>query len=128
MSVNILLTSLEEYLALKKDFLNGCGDKKTLNEAKKRFARALNEYIDWRTDGVLEDRRKRITNTNISVADLMTSNAEMSNLDSIVALNGAPTPPSKEITKTITDQRLKDWLTVYNNWYHTQRIKGIKSP
>lgn len=118
MSVNIFLATLEEYLKIKKDFKNAHDNEKALLAAIKRFAHAFNAYIDWRTDGVLEERGKRIsTGRDLNIAELLTSNAEIP--VSVVALNAAPSPPEK-----LPDEQ---WVAAYNDWYNIIRKKGLAS-
>lgn len=125
MSINVLLSALEEYLTVKRDVAAGCQDEDALLGAKKRFAQALNQYIDWRADGVLEERKRRIsTDRSVKLADLLTSS--MDGVTSIAALNAAPTPP--DIDKIAKDKHgLESWLKAYQDWYNTMRKKGLTS-
>jgi hypothetical protein len=125
MSIHVLLTALEEYLEVRRDVSSGCNDEDALLGAKKRFAKALNEYIDWRTDGVLEDRKRRIsTERSVQLADLLTSNID--DVSSIAALNSAPKPPDERL---VADKEILDrWFKAYQDWYNTSRKKGISSP
>ncbi len=125
MSINILLSALEEYLEVRRDVSSGCNNEDALLGAKKRFAKALNEYIDWRTDGVLEDRKRRIsTERSVQLADILTSNLEDVSL--ISALNSAPKPPELEHLKD--KDNLERWLKAYQSWYNNNRKKGLSSP
>src|SRR3972149_8644475 len=109
MSINVFLSALEEYLTTKKDFSTGCENEEALLASKKRVAQALNQYIDWRTDGVLEERKKRISSDrNVKLADLLTSS--MDGVTSVTALNSAPTPLPVDM---IDKHGLEKWLEVY---------------
>lgn len=111
MSLENLLLSLKEYLEAKNESSNGF-----LLESKKKFAQALNEYIDWRAEGVLEDRVKRIsTERSVLVADLLLPALK---IDSLTALNSAPNPPSDTAN-------LKAWIENYRKWYDGDRKKGL---
>jgi hypothetical protein len=126
MSINVLLSALEEYLTVKRDVAAGCQDETALVGAKKRFAQALNQYIDWRTDGVLEERKRRIsTSRSVKIADLLTSSMD-GVTSSVAALNAAPTPP--DIDKIANDKSgLEAWFKAYQDWYNTTRKKGLTS-
>ena len=127
MSIDIMISALEEYLLAKKDYVAGCGEEAALVSAKKRFAASLNDYIDWRTDGVLEERRKRIsTERSINIADILTSNMKEVS-DAITALNSAPTPPpSYSVDEWIKAGNHKLWFEAYRKWYEIERKNGIK--
>lgn len=113
MSVDVLLTTLEEYLNAKKDFISGHVDEDMLRLAKKRFAGALNEFIDFRIDGVLEERKRKIAaEKTIHIEELLTSNVDDEVLKD--ALSSAPPPP-----KSL--EELGVWIKEYNDWYESVR-------
>lgn len=122
-----MISALEEYLTTKKDYVSGCGDEDALLGAKKRFSAALNDYIDWRTDGVLEERRKRIsTERSINIADILTSNMKEVS-EAITALNSAPKPPpAYNLEEWVTNGNHKKWFEAYRKWYEIDRKNGIK--
>ena len=122
MSISILLASLEEYLEVKKDFSTGCACEDDMANARKRFAESLNKYIDWRTDGVLEERRKRInTGDSIKIAEVLSSSFE-SKAEAIGALNTAPNPPKEGFSSEEFDR----WVKTYREWYSVNRKRAIK--
>lgn len=120
MSIQVLLTTLEEYFKAREDYAGGCLDKEGLQDAKKRVAQSLNQYIDWRADGVLEERRRRIsTNQSVHIADLLTSNMGFNS--AISALNSAPLPLQNDIDL----ETFKNWMKTYRAWYIKERKNGL---
>lgn len=118
MTIDVLLIALEEYLNAKKDFVSGHVDEDMLRMAKKRFASALNEFIDFRIDGVLEERKRKIAaEKTVHIEDLLTSNVTDDSLKD--ALSSAPPPP-----KTLNE--LGAWINEYNNWFETIRREALE--
>ncbi len=132
MSVDICLSALEEYFSAKKDFLAGCGDEESVLRAKKHFSKALNSYIDWRADGVLEERRKRITTEkSFNIADLITMSAAESQeavTFAVTALNAAPNPPPINLDSWMDAGNHKAWFAAYRRWYEGIRREGMNPP
>lgn len=121
MSVQILLSTLEEYFKAKEDYAGGCLDNEGLQEAKKRVAQSLNQYIDWRADGVLEERRRRIsTNQSVHIADILTSK-DSDFTSAISALNSAPLPLQNDIDL----KTMQKWMKTYRAWYINERKNGL---
>jgi len=119
MSINILLAALDEYFVSKKDFMSGCNTEGDLTGAKKRFAQALNQYIDFLADGVLEERRRRIsTGSSVKIADMLTSNMD-DTVSATTALVSAPSPP---------EHMDDNWMNAYRSWYNTSRKQGMMKP
>lgn len=122
-----MISALEEYLIAKKDYVSGCGEEDAVTGAKKRFAASLNDYIDFRTDGVLEERRRKIsTEKSVHIADILTSNMKEVS-EAITALNSAPNPPpAYDLEDWINAGNHKIWFEAYRKWYEIDRRAGIK--
>ena len=116
MSIEVLVSALEEYLVAKNDFRAGALDDISLQQTKKRLAQALNQYIDWRTDGVIEERQKKLT-SQFNTA-LVNSGSAPANVAALAALNSAPLPPTNE-------DDFEKWAEQYMNWYNNERKKGM---
>jgi hypothetical protein len=136
MSVSSLLAALEEYLAAKKDFMNGMQTEDNLNLQKKVFAQTLNEYIDYRAEGVMEGQRRKIsTDASIKIADILTGHMDGEVSSAIAALNCAPMPPTlhkQSDNESLTDwlsalKELENWADNYRQWYEHSRKDGLNS-
>ena len=115
MSVNNLLIALSKYFDLKlnQDSLPQEEWQTAMTSAKKYVAEQLNSYIDWRTDGVLEERKRRInTGEGIKIAEGLTSS-----FLALRALNSAPLPPEEGFSL----KELQTWASSYKEWYATLR-------
>jgi len=113
---------LEEYLTVKKDFDAGCQTEVELQEVKKRFISALNNYIDWRVDGVIEERVHRdFKKASDQTTDVITTNIGYINA-SVVALTRAPVPIKNQ---TLPLRNYMEWMKVYNRWYNKERKKAL---
>lgn len=122
MSTDILLASLIEYINAKQEFSVGQVEEREVEQAKKRFATALNEYVDWRVQGALEKRRSHLSQEMVAVADTINSTVKDSamSVKAIAALNSAPPPPDTNDPETI-----KKWYETYREWYEKGRRKGM---
>jgi len=121
--IDVLLAALTEYLSAKKDHVAGQLTIEELAAAKKRCAEALNEYVDFRVQAVLDERRKHISQERIQIADNINSTIKNSAavVRSVTALNSAPPPPM-----AIDDpKKMAEWRKQYAEWYENQRKKGI---
>ena len=134
MSVSSLLSALELYLEVKKDFSNGMQTEDNLNLQKKIFAQSLNEYIDYRAESVLEGTRRKIsTDASIKIADILTGHIDGEVSAAVAALNCAPSPPKKHNNhdkETINDwlgalKDLENWVENYRKWYEHNRKDGL---
>jgi hypothetical protein len=125
MGVDILLASLSEYIKAEADHSSGHAEQSVVNEAKKRFAQSLNEYVDYRIEASLTRRRSSKSQERIALAD--TINATMKStkmsVQSMRALNSAPPPPD-----TNDPEAIKEWYERYAEWYEGSRGNGLKIP
>lgn len=121
--INILITTLLELLDLHKEVSTGQADIDSYNESKKRFSKAFNEYLDYRNQSFYDDRRSKISQDRIQMADSINSSIKSTaaSVRSITALNSAPPPPSDPNDK----EAMTHWLKEYQDWYENQRNSGI---
>lgn len=150
MTIERLLASLEEYLTIKHELASGKleeaseADTDVLSEAKKRFAKAFNEYIDFRTDAVIEDHEQEVkrrvsTERSVYLADILTNASTMppppdSDEEpsrkltlvhpAVIALNCAPMPP-RDVDELIKTGDIRHWLDAYKRWYKKERKRGL---
>lgn len=120
--INVLITTLTEVLSAQKDYSTGNSEAKDVDDAKKRFAQSLHEYIDYRIQKAFDIRRKHQSQDRIKVADSINSSVKStaSTIRSISALNSAPPPPD------LSDpEGLEKWKEIYEKWYETKRKDGI---
>lgn len=134
MSIEILVGALEEYISLKREIESNKKDLSdedtlsTLREAKKRFAKALNQYIDWRVRGALAEGLKK--DSSKTIPTLQAPNEELTNAPtvppppdysrylvhpSMAIINEAPVP-IKDVSKE--SKEIKLWMAAYTKWYH----------
>lgn len=123
MSVDILLASLSEFWQAKTDHVNGQETVESVVEARRRVAEALNNYIDFRVNAILDDRRRTVSHDRINIAESINSamKSTASSVRSMAALNAAPIPPENPNDAAA----MKKWADAYKEWYSTQRKRGI---
>lgn len=121
--IDVLLTSISEFISLQKDYANGQVEEKLVNDSMKRFAGALTEYIDYRIKAAFEERRKVISQEKISLAEELNTTVKETaqSIHSIQALNSAPAPPSDPLDQSAMEQWSKD----YHKWYFEKRTRGM---
>ncbi|MFA5758624.1 MAG: hypothetical protein WC942_04605 [Clostridia bacterium] len=120
--ISALISTLTEILHLQKDVSTGNAEQASVNAAKKRFAQALYEMIDYRVQIALEERRASISQSRIHAADSINAaiKTSASAVKSITALNSAPPPP------TSNDPNLmRKWVITYQEWYEGKRRAGV---
>lgn len=122
MSTDILLATLIEYINSKQEFSVGQAEERDVDQAKKRFAIALNEYVDWRIQGALEKRRSHLSQEMVAVADTINSTVKDSAMSvrAMAALNSAPPPPDSN-----DPEKIQEWYKKYREWYGDARKKGM---
>ena len=122
--IDILLTSLIEFIESKKDHIDGQVDIEHVIDAKKRFANSFNEYIDYRVALKFEDRRKSMSQERIASAETLHSaiQSTASSVRSLSALNSAPIPPVNHSD----EKAMKVWTETYNEWFNNDRKKAMK--
>lgn len=131
MTIDEILQAIEGFFDTKKKYLNGEISVETLNEFKKKFITAFNDYIDFRLDGVLEQRKKRDdTQIDLSIPEMNAIENQPGAINNIIilfdALNSVPTPPN-DIETWIKSDNYKSWLRIYTEWHSTKRIAALKS-
>ena len=122
MSIDILLATLIEYINAKQEMSVGQAEEADVQEAKKRFSTALNEYVDWRIKGALEQRRSHLSQEMVAVAETVNSTVKdgAMTVKAMAALNSAPPPPPEN-----DPEALKKWWENYRAWYEEARKKGM---
>ena len=122
--IDILLASLIEYINTKTEHVRGGVEAEHVVESKKRFAAALNEFVDNRVAAHLEERRRTQSQERISIADSINSAMKSTavSVKSIAALNSAPSPPPDPEDKDAFDK----WVKNYDEWYQCNRKKGMQ--
>jgi hypothetical protein len=121
--INVLLTTLTDYLMTRKDHSTGNADINNLRETKKRFTKALYELIDYRIQLALEERRRLQSQERIAAADSinLAVKSTASTIKSLSALNSAPPPPDN----IANIEEMEHWKRMYQEWYDTKRKSGI---
>lgn len=122
--VDRFLACLLELMQANNDYRASKLSLDDFNSARKKFAAVLNDCIDFRVDGVLEERKKRLSSSGaFEVAALLTTGADIDK-NSIVALNSAPLPPPN-IEEWARNGDIKKWMHNYIEWYYTHRKDGL---
>ena len=123
MSGDVLLASLTDFLSVKSDHVEGLATAEDLADAKKRCYEALNQYIDFRVNATLEERRRSVSHERINIAESIDSamKSTASSVRAISALNSAPAPPMYIDDK----EAMKKWKEAYEEWYEDKRKRGI---
>lgn len=125
MSISVLLFAIEEYLTLKQQHVGHGNTPETLINAKKHVAIALNDYIDFRLEGLLEGKKRSLTSSQVQLgieaSDLERTAAVENVLDLIKALTTAPSPhwPSSAAEAT-------SWMSEYEVWH--KKTKELLEP
>ena len=104
MCIERILNSIEKYVDLKALAGDSHHFDEQMNAAKKEFASAMNQLIDFRVDAAVAEY-KRNPNSNTEVIALTN------------ALCSCPEPPNGE--------DLNEWIVQYKFWYENQRIAAI---
>jgi hypothetical protein len=139
MNINTLIASLEEFLSIKKDYLNGQQTEENYEYSKKHFAQSLNEYIDshlpeMKDSSKPKDRSRVTTASSIKVADILANAFDGSNM-AVIALNNAPSPlrfEEDEDNQNIIDwlemvKKCREWMKIYDeDWYSKIRVEALK--
>jgi hypothetical protein len=124
-ALDILLASLSEYIRAEADHSAGQIELSILTEAKKRFAKSLNEYVDHRVEASISRRRSQKSQQRIELAESI--NAAMKStkmsVQTMRALNSAPPPPDGSDPEAV-----KEWQKRYEEWYNKAREEGLKVP
>jgi hypothetical protein len=122
MSADTILATLVDYLNTKQAISDGTAHPEELAASKKRFADALNEYLDWRFEASYEKRRKHMSSQRIQAADAINSTVKgtAASIRSMSALNSAPPPP-----KDKNPEAVEKWYRDYKAWYENARKKGM---
>ena len=121
--VTILLTTLLDMIKLQSEQEHGNVEIEVVNEAKKRFAQAMDSYIEYRTHIYMEDRRKKQSKDRITMADSLNSTMKSTavSIKSLSALSSAPPPP--EVGAPV--EEFEKWIEEYRNWYNICREAGL---
>ena len=117
MAVDALLHSLHEYFTLSDDVKSGCASIEELQEVKKRVAKALNDYIEFRLDSVIEQRKRRDSSQMRNVIVVPESNSAIiwSDVEKLVKdLTNAPKPINID---DLNFENFKIWMEDYDEWF-----------
>lgn len=126
--VDRLLSSLEEYLSIKKEIVNGdTSDLTRLKDSKKRIESCLSEYFNINFDKAILEERRRLSSTTRKVTII----SEVSWEDVVKlldVLNNAPSPMNH--ISNIED--VKHWMNVYQEWFNRKKkdstLKSLEQP
>lgn len=124
MKIERVLSTLEEYLELRREVGEVGGDHTVVQSAKERAGLALNEYIRSRFDNLMiEERRSSTTPTRkvdiVNPATAQVAWEEVANL--MDALNGAPTP-MMDLSNQVGVHK---WFVAYKHWYEKKRRDAL---
>jgi hypothetical protein len=123
MRIDVFLAALREYLSAKKDYETGQAEQRLVDDARRRVAAYLNQYIDSRIYLALEQRRRKQSSDRIQLADTINSamKSTASTFKSMKALSTAPPPPNDPTDK----QKMDEWQKSYAEWYENTRKNGM---
>ena len=118
--IDVLLATLFDIINTQHDYKTGNVDQEFLNESKKRFVQALNEFIDYRVREQLDIRRTSLSQERLAAADSINASIQStaSTIRSLNALVSAPPPPKNT-------EKYNEWVENYQNWYENNREKGM---
>ena len=118
--IDVLLATLFDIINTQHDYKTGNVDQEFLNESKKRFVQALNEFIDYRVREQLDTRRTSLSQERLAAADSINASIQStaSTIKSLSALVSAP-PPPKDL------KNFEEFQARYNQWYENNREKGM---
>ena len=124
MSIVKILSSLEEYLELKKKEKEGeSGLEEKMCAAQKHFVSLLNEYVDFRVAAAFDKEEKQKRNSiipqRITIPDPSIVWADI--LALIHALHSSPKPPREDIVD------LELWIKEYRSWYKNERAIALNA-
>lgn len=129
MSFSILLKTIDDFNLIRKEYENGLETEENFNLAKRNLAEALNTYIDFRIDGVMENRKRRISISTISDILANSTDEDVSLLKTRLLL--APQP--LELMGASDDQGLvtwmdnyrefEKWMLDYKDWFESVKIE-----
>ena len=124
MKIDIFLAAMREYFSAKSDFESGNAERRQVDEAKRRVAAYLNQYVDSRIQLALEYRRRKQSSDRIQLADTINSamKSTASTFKSMNALNTAPPPPLDHEDP----EKMEEWRKKYAEWYENTRKNGLK--
>lgn len=118
--IDVLLATLFDIINTQHDYKTGNVDQEFLNESKKRFVQALNEFVDYRVREQLDTRRTSLSQERLAAADSINASIQStaSTIRSLSSLLSAPAPPKDAKSREEFDLR-------YEEWYKKEREKGI---
>lgn len=120
MKIERVLSTLEEYLELRRELGEAGGDHTVVQAAKDRAGLALNEYIRSRFDNLMiEERHTSSTPTRkVDVVNPAIAQVAWEDVAELMdALNAAPSP-MRDLTNQIA---IHKWMVVYKHWYEKRR-------
>ncbi len=123
--IDLLLSSLEDYLNSKKDLLSGCADEATLIEAKKRFVSSLGELVSYQVALAMDKRREKSSISKMQIAESLQNQMRgtVTSLKAMGALNCAPSPLDES---NFSDEKMiKIWFDAYKGWFERERNNGL---
>lgn len=124
MKIERVLSTLEEYLELRREAGEADGDHTVVQAAKERAGLALNEYIRSRFDNLMiEERRVSSTPTRkVDIVNPATAQVSWEEVAELMdALNAAPVP-MRDLTNPIAVHK---WTVAYKSWYENKRRNAL---
>lgn len=125
MKIESVLSTLEEYLELRREAGDASSDVSVVGEAKDRAGRALNEYIRTRFNHLMIEERKSSTSPTRKVDIVNPSTAKVSweEVAGLMdAVNAAPMP-MKDLSSQVLVHK---WMANYKLWYEQKRRDALK--
>lgn len=125
MSIDIVLSALEEYLERKRELC----DQTVLESARERAGYVLDEYIQQRFDSAILEERKRSMSPTRKVAIVNPDQIKVT-WDEVAklldALNSSPVPLKHP--KNMSEKDFVRWMEIYEKWYQYKRVKAMALP
>ena len=125
MKIERVLSALEEYLELRREFGEEHQEHDALTSAKERAGLALNEYIKTRFDNLLLEERKVSSSTPTRKVEIVNPDSAQVNWEEVVgmidALNCAPLP-MRDLSNPVLVHK---WMMAYKDWYEHKRKQGL---
>lgn len=122
--MNILIATLIDVIDAQQNYSTGNAEASSVTEAKERFSKALEEFVEMKIRASFDRRRTNASQEMLAVAGSIDSNirSTASTIRGLAALNSAPIPPDD-----VNDpDELKKWKINYKAWYENNRKDGMK--
>lgn len=125
MKIERVLSTLEEYLELRREIGTHGGDHHVVNAAKQRAEMALNEYIGGRFNHLMVEER-RISTTPTRKVDVVNPKNTTIAWEEVVELVDALNAPPMPLRDTSNPKAVERWMAVYRAWYEQKRRAALR--